>query len=100
MKTFYVTLDEKVITWVRNTVQVKNCNSYREAVKKVVDSINSNEGIYCSNSDIYTVDSEELCDTEEPMSVSENEGFPTVEILEKHNVIWNNVDRYIKKSKS
>lgn len=96
MTTFFVSLDEKVTTWVRHTIQVNDCKSYKEAVDKVVNSIKDNFGLYCSGKDMFSVGSEELYETEEP--VKENNGFPTIEILGKKagQVVWNNVDGYVK----
>lgn len=98
---FYVILDEKVTTWVRHKIQVKHCACYNEAVEKVIQAINSNMGIYCADTDVCPMDSEELCDTEEPMTVSENGGFDTLEILDKnYQVTWDNVNGYAENNKS
>ncbi len=94
-----VTFDQKCTVWVRNTVSVE-ANSYQEAVDKVgkaakkylwVDSI----------PDITYEESNELLETEEPLTIQENSGADTIEILDPRtkDVIWDNVTGYVKNDK-
>jgi hypothetical protein len=93
MSDYYIHVDEKVTTWLRHTVKVENCSSYKEAVEKVIKAI-QDDNLYSSDS-VEPVDSEELCDTETSMTIEENEGFHTVEILdEEYQPIWDNVNKW------
>lgn len=87
----YVTLDEKVTTWLRHLVQVRNVNNYEEAVEKVKDLIIKDE--LFNHPDIFPVESQELSDCEVPMTIEENNGEATVEILDnKCETIWKNTE--------
>ncbi len=93
-KGFYITVDQKVITWLRETIYVKNVQNEQEAIQKVINSIELNRDII-SNEDVHFVETEELYDLDEPLSPDDNGGCSTIEIIDKqHNIIWDNVDGY------
>jgi hypothetical protein len=99
-KTYYVHFDEKVTTWIRNTVAVKGCSSYKEAAEKVIKNIKNDHFEYYTNSDISICDTEEMSDCEEPLSPSENGQMDTIEVLdEDYQVMWDNVDGYYEDNK-
>lgn len=87
---YYIKADEKVTTWVRRTFAV-TASSKDEAVQKVVRCYKKGGDPCNDDDDIRGVDSEELCDFEEPMTVEENGGCPTVEVIDGGNgTIWHN----------
>lgn len=97
MSNFYIKVDQKVTTWIRNTVAVE-ADSKEEAIKQVIKDL--------KDKDVYqlaVMDSEELCETEEPLTVKDNDGEPTIEIMDhykdgyglySYGVVWNNVDEF------
>lgn len=90
---YTISVDEKVTAWIRRNVKVE-ADDYDEAVLKVIKDIEKystvNEYLEDSMSDY-------LLDTEEPMTVKENGGYDTIEVLnEQGDMIWNNVDKYLK----
>lgn len=94
MSNFYVTFDQKVTVWVRNVVTV-NAKSQQEAIEKVGKAIEHSD--YADvDEDITYEESSELVETEQPMSIKDNAGCATVEILDPKSkeVIWDNVDKY------
>lgn len=90
---YTISVDEKVTAWIRRNVEVE-ANDYDEAVLKVIKDIEQHDAV-----DEYLEDSmsDYLLDTEKPMTVEENEGYDTIEVLNKQgDIIWNNVDKYLK----
>lgn len=80
---------EKVITWLRHVIGVENVNSRQEAIDKVINCYKLKDP--WSEDDMIVLDTEELCDAEEPMSVEENKGYSTIEIIDKPGqVVWGN----------
>lgn len=87
----YITFDQKVTTWIRHLVQVRGVSTREEAIEKVKQSI-LRDNIF-TDPDIFPVDLHELVDCEEPMTVEENGGESTIEILgNKNQPIWNNAE--------
>ncbi len=87
----YVTVNEKMTTWVRHIFQVDNVTSKQEAIDKVVEVYKKDYDPAYDDKDIEIVDSIEMCDCEESMSVKENGGYATIEVMNENNkVIWDN----------
>lgn len=83
-----IKVDTKVYTWIRHTVEVE-ANSINEALCKVINNIKKNQDLF-NNEDLTIVSSEELMDTEEQMSVDNNAGCSTIEVLYNNKVFWDN----------
>lgn len=83
-----IKVDTKVYTWIRNTVEVE-ADSINEALCKVINSIKKNQDLF-NNEALTIVSSEELTDTEEQMSVDDNAGCSTIEVMYNNKVIWDN----------
>lgn len=99
MAHFNVTFDQKCTTWVRNVVDVV-ADSQQEAIDKLAKAALHSDYIDIDD-DITYEESVELCENEEPMSIKENNGCSTIEILDPRtkDVIWDNVDMYNKSYK-
>lgn len=89
MGNFYIQVDQKVTTWTRSTIKVE-ANSYEDAVKEVIEKCKGNQ----LSNDLEIFDSEVLYELETPLTVKENHGNPTMEIMNGDQVIWNNVDKF------
>lgn len=89
---FYITLDEKITTWNRHYFRVDNCESEKEAVKKLVKGWNDDD---LWTDDISPQGSEQLYECEEQLEPEENGGVATQEITFERNVIWDNVKGFI-----
>lgn len=87
-KVFHVVVDEKVTIWRRNIVEVRDCDTLEEAQKKVINQIKEDD---MWQDDV--VDSELLSDTEQTMSVEENDGYCTTEVMDGNKSIWVNTDK-------
>lgn len=86
----YVSVNEKVSTWIRTTYQVNNVNSYEEALKKVINIYDSGECVFPSD-DIFPFDKEEIYECEEYLEPEDNGGEATIEILNASgNIVWDN----------
>lgn len=84
----YVETYEKITTWIKTTLGVSNVNSKQEAIKKVIHYYEQKKDpIY--EEDIEVVDSELMYELAEPISVEEN-GGATIEVMDKHTVVWDN----------
>lgn len=84
-----IEINEKVITWVRRTLQVSNVNSAEEAINKVILSYESTDPYY-NDEDIELLDSEEVRECEEPLFPEDNGGEATLEIAYNGEVYWDN----------
>lgn len=81
---------EKVTTWLRHIVGVKNVNSRQEAIDKVINCYKL-DGDPWNEDNMTVLDTEEQYDTEEFMSVEENGGASTIEVEGCDGyVVWNN----------
>ncbi len=91
-----VTFDQKCTVWIRNTISVE-ADSYQEAVDKAGKAAKKCLWVD-SDPDITYVESTELIETEEPLTIQENNGAATIEILDSRtkDVIWDNVAGYVK----
>lgn len=89
-KVFHVVVDEKVTIWRRNIVEVRDCDTLEEAQKKLIGILKKDDGTWADD----IIDEEILFDTEETMSVEENDGNCTIEVLDenKYKTIWTNTD--------
>lgn len=86
----YVSVNEKVTTWIRTTYQVKNVDSQEEALEKIVEIYKSNKDVLTSK-DVEPYGTEELFECEEYMSPEDNSGEATIEIVDASgNIIWDN----------
>lgn len=94
MSEFSVTFDQKVTAWERNTVTVE-AESQKEAIEKVAKAAKFSQYIDIDD-DITYEESVILYETEEPLSLKDNEWEHTIEILDPRTreVIWDNVDEY------
>ena len=83
METFDFSLDTKVTTWYRTKFEIE-ANSEEEAKQIAIDFVKSGE-----TSDISW---EQIDDTIEVMSVTENDGQPTGELFlePSQDLIWSN----------
>lgn len=84
MKTnFNFYLDQKVTAWMRTHLSIE-AESYEEAKAKCIQIVNSGE------TDLIEWD--EVDDTKELMTPSENQGKPTQELFGTHEsgTFWNN----------
>lgn len=94
MPKFNIIYDEKVTTWIRNKVQIES-NSKEEAIAKLARAI-ERYSYPDDDIDISFICSEELFETQEPMTPEEN-GACTVEIVDPSGKsLWNNVDKFNK----
>lgn len=85
----YVTVYEKVTTWIKNTIQVDNVSSEKEAVNKVIECYKQNKDpIYEDDMDLFN--SEEQSECQEYMTVEENNNHATVEVMCNNESVWNN----------
>ena len=81
---------EKVTTWLRHTIGVENVNSKQEAIDKVINCYKSGRDPWTEDR-MCVLDTEEQYDTEETMTVEENGGCSTIEIVDKSGqVVWGN----------
>ncbi len=94
MAKYTVTFDQKCTIWDRNTVSVE-ANSQEEAIAKVAKAAEKYTWLD-SDPDIIYEESSELYETAEPLSIAENNGADTIEILDPstREVIWDNVNKY------
>lgn len=97
MSNFYIKVDQKVTIWMQNTVAVE-ADSKDEAIKQLANDLKS-RGVCQLN----IMESEVLYETEEPITVKDNDGEPTIEIIDKYKdgygsdgygVVWDNVDGF------
>lgn len=88
MEKHYVRVNEKVTTWLEHTFQVA-ANSEDEAINKIIDCYKRGDDPFCEK-EIYIVDSQEMVECETPISIKENDGFSTIEVLKNKKVIWEN----------
>ena len=81
---------EKVTTWLRHVIGVEDVNSHQEALNKVIECYKEDIDPW-DEDNICILDSEEQYETEESMTVEENGGCSTIEIINKNNqVVWDN----------
>lgn len=80
MPKFRLSLDQKETRWWRLDYDIE-AETLEEAIDKIKDG----------NNDDYFY-SEEVSDCSEPMSIEENGGEPTCEILHDSKTVWNNKD--------
>jgi hypothetical protein len=99
MAQYTVTFDQKCTIWDRNTVTVV-ADSLQEAIDKVAKAAEKHSWVD-SDPDITYEESSELYETAEPLSILENAGADTIEILDPstREVIWDNVNKYSKSYK-
>lgn len=84
---------EKVTTWFKHVITVE-ADSQQEALNKVIECYKEGSDIF-NEDDIGIINSENLSETEEAMTVEENGNSATVEILNsKGQVVWNNAEVY------
>jgi hypothetical protein len=97
MSNFYIKVDQKVTAWISNTVVVE-ADSKEEAIKQLANDLKS-RGVY----QLSIMETETLYETEEPLTVKDNNGNPTIEIVDKYKdgygldgygVVWDNVDGF------
>ncbi len=82
METFELNYDEKITVWVRRKYSIK-----AETLEQAIDDINAEA--------VDNWDAETIHETEEYMSVKENGGQPTAEILnDDGETIWDNVNLF------
>lgn len=86
MMSEYIIINEKVTTWIRRTIQVSNVNSTEEAINKVIQFCKENK----YSEDITVFDSEELPECEEAVSLEDNNGDPTIDIVFNGDIVWDN----------
>lgn len=100
MANYYINYDQKVTAWVRNTIRVDNVNSEKEALDKATQAAKKYYSVD-DEEDIWYEDAVELCETEQPMSIEDNNGEPTIEFLDPNTkeVIWDNIAGYVKDNK-
>lgn len=85
----YIIVYEKVTTWLRHVVGVK-ADSQQEALTKIIDCYKEGDDIF-SEDDMEIITSENMPETEESMTVSENGGVATIEVVDRTGqVIWDN----------
>lgn len=85
----YVTVYEKATIWVKHTIQVDNVISKEEAINKVIECYKQN-GDPFNEKDMYVIDTIEQTETEEFMTVEENDGYATIEVMDGNDIIWDN----------
>lgn len=97
MSNFYINVDQKVTTWMRYTAAVE-ADSKEEAIKQAANALKDND-VY----QLDVVETEVLLETEDPVAVKDNDGEPTIEIIDKYKdgygldgygVVWDNVDGF------
>ncbi len=79
MKDFHFYQDVKVVVWARRKVAI-TAESEEEALKFIEE--NRKEDAYClsdNNKDVYVFDNEYLTETEELITVDDNDGYSTIE---------------------
>ena len=82
MKTFNFYLDTKITTWMRTDFEIE-AKSLEEAKQKAIE--------FHLEMGTTELPWEENMDTQEPMSVEENDNQPTEELYdEEGNIIWDN----------
>lgn len=90
----YVIVYEKVTTWLRHSVGVENINSRQEALDKVINYYKDPRNA----EGVSILDTEEIPETEESMTVEENEGFATIEVVDRSGqVLWDNSNQECKR---
>jgi hypothetical protein len=82
METFDFYVDTKVTTWMRTKFEIE-ANSEEEAKKLAID--------YPNKGNTSSIGWDEIMDTQENMSVSENGGEPTEELFDQSgDCFWDN----------
>lgn len=81
---------EKVTTWLRHVIGVEEVDSHKEALNKVIECYKENNDPW-DEDNMYILDSREETEVEEPMTVEENGGCSTIEIVNRDGqVVWDN----------
>lgn len=82
MGTFNFNLDTKVTTWMRTPFEIE-ADTLEEAKQKAIE--------FHKQGNTSSIGWDDIMDTQEQMSVDENDGQPTEELFdEEGNVIWEN----------
>lgn len=81
---------EKVTTWIKHIIGVEDPDDYGKVLNKVIECYaNNKDPMY--EEGINILDSEELSETMEPLTVVENGGCATIEIEDRDSdIIWDN----------
>ena len=84
-------IDFKITTWERVLVPEDVGKEIFEQIKS--GKIKSTNDIFNSDFNESGLECNHVLETDEQMSIEENDGQPTIEVLENHAVIWDNVNK-------
>ena len=82
MKTY---IDEKIMVWKRYYIEPNEKN-------KIINLLQNGADIDDLADQNFIIISEILVDTEQPMTIQENSGNPTIEIYDNESLSWDNLE--------